>query len=534
MLSALLPAMLACHGQPPAQHGRLLLVLPFENHSSQNNLDWVTEAVPEVLNQRLGSAGFLPIGRSDRLYALDHLGLPLNFQPSRASTIRLAQTLDADYVVIGSYTVVGSRLKASARVLDISGLKLGPPIEVEAELVRLVDVFNRLAWRIARQLDPDYAVAEETFVAADATLRVDAFENYVRGLVESEAAERIKHLKEAVRLNPDFNPAWLALGRAYFADQQYELAAATFAKLPKTDPSAREAQFYRGLSYFYTGNYVKAEEAFAFVGTLLPLPEVVNDQGVAASRHGRDGGPMFEQAIAADPNDADYHFNLGVSLRRRGDFAGATREIEQSLKLHANDSEAQVFLASLKQGAAKNPTPAAPLKTSTATASVAETDNEAIPLERIKRSYNETSYRQAAFEIAQMQAMQLATMNPADRANALAKDGMQYLSRGLMLEAEREFQAAVQTDSANSAAHTGLAEVRERSGDADAARIEATTALRIQPSVAAYLVLARLDAQADKLGDAAQEVSSALKVDPGSSAARGMRQALEAKGQVVQ
>lgn len=540
VLFALLPAMHAGHSQtvvPVAvsanqatQHGRLLLVLPFENRSAQNSLDWVTEAVPEVLNERLASAGFLPIGRTDRLYALDHLGLPLNFQPSRASTVRLAQTLDADYVVFGNYTVVGNRLKASAQVLDITGLRLGPPIEVEADLVRLVDVFNQLAWRVARQLDPAYAVAQETFVAAGARLRVDAFENYARGLVELAADERIKHLKEAVRLNPDFNPAWLALGRAYFANQQYELAAATFGRLPKTDPAAREAQFYRGLSYFYTGSYVKAEDAFAFVSTLLPLPEVVNNQGVAASRHGRDGAPMFEQAIAADPNDADYRFNLGVTLRRRGDFLGATREMDQALKLHANDSEAQSFLASLKQDAAKG----AAVKTSASTTSVAAADIESIPLERIKRGYNEASYRQAAFEIAQMQAMQLATMRPADRANALAKDGMQYLGRGLMLEAEREFQAAVQSDSANGMAHAGLAQVRERSGDVEAARSEAKTALSIQPNVAAFLVLARLDTRAEKLADAAQDVSSALKVDPASSAARGMRQALEAKGQQVQ
>ena len=57
------------------------------------------------------------------------------------------------------------------------------------------------------------------------------------------------------------------------------LAASTLGKLPKTDSHALEAQFYRGLALFYIGNYVKAEDAFAFVATMLPLPEVVNNQG---------------------------------------------------------------------------------------------------------------------------------------------------------------------------------------------------------------------------------------------------------------
>lgn len=495
-------------------HGRLLLALPFENRSSQTSLDWISESVPEVLNQRLASAGFLPISRTDRLYALDHLGLPPTFQPSRASQLRLAQTLDADYVITGIFRVDGNQLHATAQILDVSGLRLGPPIEAQADLVHLLDLLNGLAWQVARQLDPTYAVAEQTFLAASAKLRLDAFENYVRGLVEDSSTERIRHLKEAVRLSPDYYPAWLALGRAYFDNQQYELTYASLGKLPRTDPNALEAQFYRGLSFFFTGNYAKAEDAFAFITTLLPLPEVVNNQGVAASRHGGDGSALFEQAIAADSKDADYHFNLAVSFRRRNDTAGAQKEIEQSLKLRPNDSEAEAFATALKQ----EPSRLTP-------------DN--LPLERIKRSYNEASFRQAAFEIEQMQSMRLTTMKPADRAATLAKEGNQYLGGGLILEAERQFQLAVQADPANVAALVGLAQVRERSGDDDGARKVAQDALKVQPNVTAYMVLARLDFKANKLGDAATEVSNALKVEPANSAARNMRQTLETKGQQV-
>jgi hypothetical protein len=56
--------------QDPARvQGRLLLVLPFNNQADQPNLDWISEAVPEILNLRLASAGFMPISRDDRLYA---------------------------------------------------------------------------------------------------------------------------------------------------------------------------------------------------------------------------------------------------------------------------------------------------------------------------------------------------------------------------------------------------------------------------------------------------------------------------------
>lgn len=510
---------------PSAPQGRLLLVLPFENRSSQPSLDWIGEAVPEVLNTRLASAGFMPIGRSDRLYALDHLGLPSNFQPSRASMLRLAQALDADYVLSGSFTMNGGRLQTTARILDVNALRLLPPLDEQADLNRLLDILNSLAWRSARQLDPKYAVAEQTFVATNAKLRLDAFEQYVRGLVEQESSERIKHLKEAVRLSPDFYAAWLALGKAYFADQQFELAAATFSKLPASGPQSLEADFYRGLACFYTGSYSKAEEAFARVASLLPLPEVVNNQGVAASRHGRDGSALFQQAIASDPRDGDYHFNLAVALKRRGDATGAQREIDQAVKLRPQESEFLSFAAALKA--------VAPGSATRTVSTVDGATAPSLPLERIKRGYSEASFRQAAFEIEQVQAMQLAARPAGERAAVLARQGSQYLGRGLILESEREFQAAVAADPSNAAAHAGLAQIRERSGDKAEARAEAQKSLQLQPGAAAYLVLARLALQANDLSGAATATGSALKLEPDNAAARGMRQALEARGQQV-
>ncbi len=310
------------------------------------------EAMPEVINRRLESAGFLPIGREDRLYALDHLGLPPNFRPSRASTIRLAQNLDADSVVVGSYTSDGKRLTITARILDINGLKLGAPVEEQVDLPRLLDGINSLAWHLVRQIDHAYPVVEQTFVAADAKLPLSAFENYIRGLVESAPAERIKHLKEAVAIDPAYYPAWLALGKVYFHEQDYELATAALGRVPKNDPGALSAAFDRGLASFYTGNYPQAEESFTFVAMQLPLSEVINNQGVAASRRNHDAAALFQQAIAADPKDADYRFNLALALRRRNDIPGAMHEIDECLKLRPLDTEAQALLASMQSSAA--------------------------------------------------------------------------------------------------------------------------------------------------------------------------------------
>jgi len=506
--------------ETPAR-GRLLLVLPFENRTGQPNLDWIGDGAADIFNRRLDAAGFLTISRDDRLYALDRLGLPLNFQPSRATTIRIAQLLDADSVVIGFYTLTGDQLTVTAQVLDLHQLVLGQKIEQTSALKNLLDMLNGLAWNVAHRLDPAYSVAEQTFLAADGPLHPGAFENYIRGMTAEAIDDRITHLREAVRLNPGFTPARLELGKAYFANQDYDSAAATFGQMPKDAPSALEADFDRGLAFLYTAHYMKAEDAFAFVAMQLPLAEVVNNEGVAASRRGHDGAPLFQRAVAADPHDEDYHFNLAIALRKRGDLAGATREIDAALKLRPSDADAQAFAATLKEPA--------PPKTGPSTAA----SDETLPLERIKRNYNETEFRQAAYEMEQLQAMSLAALPPTKRATALVKDGDQFLNRGLILEAEREYQAALKADSASALAHAGLAQVREHSSDPRAARAEAQQSIRLGPNVPAYLVLARLDMEANQLPAAASNVTAALRIEPTNGNAQGMRQALIAKGQQV-
>jgi tetratricopeptide (TPR) repeat protein len=303
----------------------------------------------------------------------------------------------------------------------------------------------------------------------------------------------------------------MALGREDFNAQQYEEAAAAFARVSPNDSNALEAGFYRGLSLLYFGSYVQAQNSFAGLARELPLAEVLNNEGVAISRQDHDGTGLFVQAAAADPNDADYHFNLAISLKRHGSVANAINELNQSLKLRPNDTEAQQLLAAWKTN--KPP----------------DAEGAPEPLERIVRSFDAGAFKQAALMMDQMEATRLAALSPHERAVKLTAQAKDYFNRGLLLESERLYQAAVANDSSLAEAHAGLAAVRERTGDIAAARKEANAALQISPSLDAYLVLGRLDMAENHMDDASKNVHEALKLDPGSATAKELDRQIEAR-----
>lgn len=483
-----------------AEHNHILLVLPFDNRSGQPSLEWVREAAAQILSARFSSVGLAPMTRADRLYALDHLGLPQGFQPSRASSLKLAQTLDADAIIVGSFLTDGTDIVAEARIVNVGHLDMTEPVTARGNLKQMADVFDVLAWKLTRQFAPESGVAQETFLAAGRNLRMDAFEQYIRGIVEPDQSERLHHLEQSVALNPGFAPAWMALGREQYAAQKFEEAANAYQHVTGTDADALEASFYRGISLLFTGNYTQAEAAFSSVAKRMPLAEVLNNQGVAVSRRNADATDLFRHAVAAEPTVADYHFNLAVALKRHGQSAEALAELGQCLKLHPNDGEAQNLQAAWRQPMAEAPE----------------------PLERIARNYNAVAFRQAASMLEQMENQSLAELSPNERAHRLASQASEYLGHGLLLEAERICIEAVAADNHSAEAHAVLAGIREQAGDLNGARTEARNSLELLPTAPAYLVLARLDLNANHLDLASTEVREALALDPSSAEAHAL------------
>jgi Tfp pilus assembly protein PilF/TolB-like protein len=494
--------------QPEADHSnQIMLMMPFENNSTTPGLDWIGEAFPEVLGTRLKSESLYLVERDDRLNALDRLGIPATARPSRATVYQVAQELDADYVLIGNFKYDGATLTAHARIMDVSRLRLGQEMTESGPLASLVTIQSALAWDLLSSMKLAGDLSKDQFIAQFPAVRLDALENYVRGVLAGNVQEKIKRFQEALRLEPRNALAMLQLGKAYYSARNYPEAVNTFSRVPPGDPSANEAQFFLGLSAYYADQMEKAETAFHNLSTRLPLTEVFNNLGVVSSRRGqRRARAYFEKSVQTDPSDPDYHFNLAVELYREGDAQSAMRELKTTLALQG-DSEAKSFLDILSSGS----------------------QMQRMPLERIKTNYDESGYRQISLEIANADEARLKKATPAEHSAFHVQRGQDMLAEGLNSEAEKQFREAISLDASSAAAHAGLAQVLEVNQNMDAARKEAGAALHIKPSPGALLVMARIALAENNAAEAEKNVDQALALDPANAAAVALKHDLAAR-----
>lgn len=499
-----------------------LVVLPFDNDSRAPGLEWISESFPELLGQRMASPSTYVISRDERLLAFDRFGIPQTLHPSLATLYRMAEQMDADYVVIGHYTFDGNSFTASAQLLDMKALKLEPAITSSGPLTTLMDIQSGLAWELLGLMHRQPAESKEDFVRASTGIRLDAFENYVRGITAGSRTEKISRLREAIRLNPNYTRATLQLGKAYLENRDYDQAMNWLARIPKSDPLANEASFELGLAAFYKGDYEHSADAFKFLLTRMPMPAIYNNLGViAARRERRTEVDYLQKAVAADPTDGDYRFNLAVALARTGDTAAAVRQLRESTQAHPDDAEAKSLLDQLT-GAA--------VATISHTSDAGPTTNSSarLPMERIKRTYDETSYQQVAMEIEAIAEQRLAKSDPKTHAAYHLDRGRDLLSQGFNAQAEKQFREALQYEPSNPAIHAGLAHSLEASDPAAATR-EAEASLKAQPNAEAELVLARLALARNDAQEAHHHVDSALQLEPTNSAALALKRSIESK-----
>ena len=145
--------------------------------------------------------------------------------------------------------------------------------------------------------------------------------------------------------------------------------------------------------------------------------------------HGRRAASIdhFTKAVTADPSDPDYRFNLAVALYKNGDNAGAAQQLREELQRRPNDGEAKNLLENINRGIYA---PTAPALGAQVLGVPPGASQVRVPLERIKRNYDEASYRQLEVEIHNLTEERLAKSDRKSHSAYHSDRGKDLLARG--------------------------------------------------------------------------------------------------------
>jgi tetratricopeptide (TPR) repeat protein len=366
-----------------------VLVLPFFNLCNSSNLDWIGESFAETIRGSLAAHGVLALAREERQEAFRRLSIRPYALLTHASVIKLAESLDAGRVIFGEYSLTAGTppskgsLRITSRILDLKRIKQGPELTELGALEDLAAIETHLAWQTVQALAPKTAPSEEDFRQARPSLRVDAIESYIRGLLASTPERKHHYFTQAARLDARFSQPCFQLGRLHSQKKEYRAALTWLERVDRADSHYFEAQFLLGVCRYYTGDYAGAEAAFHLVSESVPLNEVFNNLGVAQSRRNEAQTlDSLKKALDGDSADPDYHFNLGYALWKRGQFDAAASSFRAALDRKPADAEATLMLG---RCLSKNgPRPG---------------DPKSDGLERLKLNYEENAYRQLQAEL---------------------------------------------------------------------------------------------------------------------------------------
>ena len=514
--------------QPPSpsgfggpRSGERYLVIPFENPAREARIFWISEASAVLLADDLNAFGKHAYTREERLDAFQRLQVPPVATLSHATVIRLGQVVGATNVVTGSFRLTGEMLSVRAQSIRLDTGQMEHEFVEAGPLEDLFGIFARVSRRVVGP------VASGT---PQAPPPLPVFENYIKGLIATATAAQIGYLEAAIKLDPTFDRARLALWNVHHDHGNGQIALVTAAAVPETSPMYSRARFSVALSLI---QLKRLEDAFATLRTLAdraPSATVMNNIGVIQMR--RPVTPQtgratyyFNQALKLDQDDPDYYFNLGYAYWAEKDPQSAIFWLRETVRRDPADGEAHALLAAALQstGAAAEAARERELATQLSSAFAewskksggAATDLVPRGLERLKTSLDVSKLGRVDAAIAttgQREQKELAAFH-LDR-------GRRFFEQGSNSEAITELSRAIYLSPYEAEAHLLLGRIHMRTGETTAAIDALKIALWSQESAEGRIALAQAYLQVKDQDAAREALQRALVLDPNSSEAR--------------
>jgi len=372
---------------------RSIAVIGFKNQTGDQNLDYLQEAIPNLLITSLEQSGHFQVTSWERLKdLLRQSGRDASATGDEEAGFDVCRKSGIDALVLGSYIKAGETFATDVKILDVGTKQLLRTSSAKGDGVSSVlkTQIDEISRTISRGIGPVTAKIEiaQPKIVDLTTSSMDAYNYFLRGRDDYEKfylADARKFLEKAVSLDPTFAVAYLYLGKtaggiydtktqteAYEMAMKYSERAsekerlyieAGYASIVERNPEKRlrllleltnkypqEKEFHSELGLVYQGRekYQEALEEYEKALALDPnFGYAINAAGYAYADIGE-----FEKAIqyleryaTANPGQANPIDSIAEIYFRMGKFEEAKRKYQEALEIRPDFSGSCLGLA---------------------------------------------------------------------------------------------------------------------------------------------------------------------------------------------
>ena len=320
-----------------------IAVLPFANLSPDKENEFFADGVHlDLLTNLLGV-------RELRVISAQSVS---GYRGTTKKISEIARELGVAYILTGSVRRAADTVRVSAQLIDArSDAPIWSPQPYTRKLTDIFAIQTELAQSIAAELKATLTPEEKKLLARRPTENLAAYDLYLKsrdpakraGPIGPWLSQREEMLQEAVRLDPRFTLAWVALANVHLLNYSWNFEHTTarlnkakdaLATAERLEPESIEVLSETG--FFYANGlseFSRAKACYERVLKLVPNhAHVWARQGYVARAEGRWGDSIanLRKAHDLDRRDADYIRELGVSLlavRRFEETRVASREL---------------------------------------------------------------------------------------------------------------------------------------------------------------------------------------------------------------
>ena len=289
---------------------RAVAVLPFQNISGDNNVDFLRMALPDEISNSLSYVHSLSI----RPFASTS-----KYASSSIDVERAGRELHVTDIITGHFLKAGEQMEITLEAIDVANNRTIWSDTLNMAAVDLIAMRGQIAAKVRDGLLP--ALGTER-AGNDGTrpANEEAYDLYLRSLAASNDAQpnkaEIKVLERVVGLDPNYAPAWVALGERYYYDASYS--------------DGGQAAFDRSMAALSRATALDPNL------TIAAARLITNQVEIFDLTHAYSEAKALMQR---QPQSPMAHFALSYVLRYGGLLDEASRECEIALRLDPGDRQ---------------------------------------------------------------------------------------------------------------------------------------------------------------------------------------------------